>query len=124
MQALVDTVPPEDAGLSPPAGGRLVSPEVQWDLLSQGTGTIEAGTRAKRIAEWLRRVQDGETADLEAKTVISNGKVHSAFVGRSEQSIEVWTAAPTAVQPMVPRAPKPRPERRGRLAHRHYTSFH
>jgi hypothetical protein len=87
MQALVDVVPPEDADFSPPAEGRLVPQEAQWELLSQPAGSVEEGTRGQRIAEWLRAVQGGETVDLDRKTVITNGEINSAL--RVRMGVEV-----------------------------------
>jgi hypothetical protein len=79
MQALVDIVPPEDADLSPPAESRLVPQEVQWEILSQPAGSIEAGTGGERITEWLKGVAGGETVGLDDRTVVTSGEINSAL---------------------------------------------
>jgi hypothetical protein len=89
-----------------------VPQDIQWDLLSQGAGNIEEGTRSQRvtewlkgvqgagtieqdtrgqrITEWLKGVQGGETAGLDGNTVIMIGEVNSAL--RVRMGVEVSIA--------------------------------
>jgi hypothetical protein len=78
-QALVEIVPPEDADLPPPAEGRLMPQEVQWDILSQPARSVEEGTNRRRIIEWRRGVRGGEMVDLDRRTVVTSGEINSAL---------------------------------------------
>ena len=80
MRALADTALSEHTKSTPPAKDRLNSQKAQWDLLSQGTGSIEGGTTGQRIADSLRQVQDGQTVDLEVNTLASKREINSVFL--------------------------------------------
>jgi hypothetical protein len=89
MQALVDIVPPEDADFSPPAESRLLPQDVQWDLLSQPSGSIEAGTRGRRITEWLEGVGGGDVVTLDDRTVVTSGEINSALRVRMGAEVSI-----------------------------------